>query len=176
MHDVVRKRCCDYMELNADYFQHFVTENFKSYITRKRQPHTHGNHVEIQGNLNSSSIVQEFHLNLAMSEQYCRLFEIYEYSHLPRKTFDCDSTPREAPIRLSYHNGNHYNSVRDPYRATIGIGLGLADLNPGMADQNLMNKAIDESLNETERKMLMDKARLTDYQATDQALLAQVAR
>jgi len=160
MHDVVRKRCCDYMELNADYFQHFVTENFKSYITRKRQPHTHGNHVEIQ----------------AMSEQYCRLFEIYEYSHLPRKTFDCDSTPREAPIRLSYHNGNHYNSVRDPYRATIGIGLGLAELNPGLADQNLMNKAIDESLNETERKMLIDKARLTDYQATDQALLAQVAR
>ena len=113
---------------------------------------------------------------LAMSEQYCRLFEIYEYSHLPRKTFDCDSTPREAPIRLSYHNGNHYNSVRDPYRATIGIGLGLAELNPGLADQNLMNKAIDESLNETERKMLIDKARLTDYQATDQALLAQVAR
>ena len=77
---------------------------------------------------------------------------------------------------ISYHNGNHYNSVRDPYRATIGIGLGLAELNPGMADQNLMNKAIDESLNETERKMLIDKARLTDYQATDQALLAQVAR
>ena len=49
MHDIVRKRCCDYMELNQDYFQHFVTENFKNYIVRKRQPHTHGNHVEIQG-------------------------------------------------------------------------------------------------------------------------------
>ena len=49
MHDVVRKRCCDYMELNKDYFQHFVTENFKNYILRKRQPHTHGNHIEIQG-------------------------------------------------------------------------------------------------------------------------------
>ena len=63
MHDVVRTRCCDYMELNQDYFQHFITENFQHYIRRKRQPHTHGNHVEIQ----------------AMSEQYCRLFEIYEY-------------------------------------------------------------------------------------------------
>lgn len=35
---------------------------------------------------------------------------------------------------------------------------------------------MEESLNETERRMLLDKAQLTDYQATDQALLAQVAR
>ena len=53
-----------------------------------------------------------------MSEQYCRLFEIYEYSTTPKKTFEF--TPddgadqggsSQAPIRLSYHNGNHYNSV-----------------------------------------------------------------
>lgn len=160
MHDVVRKRCCDYMELNKDYFQHFVTENFKNYILRKRQPHTHGNHIEIQ----------------AMSEQYCRLFEIYEYSHIPRNVDYTESPPIEAPIRLSYHNGNHYNSVRDPYRASIGVGLGIAGLNPGQADESLMTTAVEESLNETERRMLLDKAKMTDYQATDQALLAQVAR
>ena len=45
-----------------------------------------------------------------------------------------ESAKSEAPIRLSYHNGNHYNSVRDPYRATIGIGLGIAGLNPGSAE------------------------------------------
>lgn len=49
MHVVVRKSCCDYMEMNQDYFQHFITEDFERYIRRKRQPHTHGNHVEIQG-------------------------------------------------------------------------------------------------------------------------------
>lgn len=163
MHVVVRKSCCDYMEMNQDYFQHFITEDFEHYIRRKRQPHTHGNHVEIQ----------------AMSEQYCRLFEIYEYSTTPKKTFEftdeMDAEP-QAPIRLSYHNGNHYNSVRDPYRATIGLGLGIAGLNEGGAETSLMNQAIEASVNETERRMLLDKAKLTDYQATDQALLAQVAR
>jgi len=164
MHEVVRKSCCDYMEMNQDYFQHFITENFEHYIRRKRQPHTHGNHVEIQ----------------AMSEQYCRLFEIYEYSTTPKKTFEftdeADQGATQAPIRLSYHNGNHYNSVRDQYRATIGLGLGIAGLNAGSADDSLIDQAIEASVNETERRMLLDKAKLTDYQATDQALLAQVAR
>lgn len=60
-----------------------------------------------------------------MSEQYGRLFEIYEYSHIPIKTFQCSEETDNPPIRLSYHNGNHYNSVRDPYRATIGEFLYL---------------------------------------------------
>lgn len=92
------------MELNADYFRDWVTEDFSSYIVRKRILHTHGNHIELQ----------------AMSEQYGRLFEIYEYNHNPFKTFQCTEETDNPPIRLSYHNGNHYNSVRDPYRATIG--------------------------------------------------------
>ena len=46
----------------------------------------------------------------------------------------------------------------------------------GQADESLMSTAVEESLNETERRMLLDKAKMTDYQATDQALLAQVAR
>lgn len=29
------------------------------------------------------------------------------------------------PIRLSYHHGNHYNSLVDPRRLTIGAGLGF---------------------------------------------------
>ena len=38
-----------------------------------------------------------------------------------------------APIRLSYHGGVHYNSVVDPYKATIGVGLGLAGYKPGVS-------------------------------------------
>jgi hypothetical protein len=30
-----------------------------------------------------------------------------------------------APLRLAYHRGNHYNSVRDPREHTVGVGLGL---------------------------------------------------
>lgn len=32
------------------------------------------------------------------------------------------------PIRLSYHHGNHYNSLVDPRRQTIGAGLGFSSL------------------------------------------------
>ena len=32
------------------------------------------------------------------------------------------------PVRLSYHHGNHYNSVVDPRRLTVGAGLGFSSL------------------------------------------------
>ena len=38
-----------------------------------------------------------------------------------------------APIRLSYHAGVHYNSVVNPFQATIGVGLGLAGHKPGVS-------------------------------------------
>lgn len=40
-----------------------------------------------------------------------------------------------APIRLSYHGGVHYNSIVDPYAATIGVGLGLAGHKPGVREK-----------------------------------------
>ena len=42
-----------------------------------------------------------------------------------------------APIRLSYHGRIHYNSVVDPYAATIGVGLGLAGHQPGVRNTPL---------------------------------------
>lgn len=125
MHDVIRHRCCDYMALNADYFRNWVTENFEDYISRKRLLHTHGNHIELQ----------------AMSELYLRKFEIFEYrferpffhlqflnhslSPIANQTFDCSEPSHYTPIRLSYHNGNHYNSIRNPLQASIGIHLSI---------------------------------------------------
>jgi hypothetical protein len=38
-----------------------------------------------------------------------------------------------APLRLSYHGSIHYNSVVDPFKATIGVGLGLAGHKPGVS-------------------------------------------
>lgn len=38
-----------------------------------------------------------------------------------------------APIQLSYHGSIHYNSVVDPYKATVGVGLGLAGHKPGVS-------------------------------------------
>lgn len=46
-----------------------------------------------------------------------------------------------APIRLSYHYGNHYNSVIDPENPSVGVGLGLPQLsNPALE----MERAIEE--------------------------------
>lgn len=49
------------------------------------------------------------------------------------------------PIRLSYQRNSHYNSIVDPHKATIGVGLGLPSFSPGAADKSLMNDAIRQS-------------------------------
>lgn len=49
------------------------------------------------------------------------------------------------PIRLSYQRGSHYNSIVDPYKATIGVGLGLPAYNPGSADRQLVSDAVRQS-------------------------------
>lgn len=49
---------------NADYFSKFVTEDFDSYIRRKKNDYCHGNNVEMQ----------------ALSEMYNRPIEVYVYS------------------------------------------------------------------------------------------------
>eukprot|EP00731_Ephydatia_muelleri_P001252 Em0001g1252a len=82
-----------------------------------------------------------------------------------------------APIRLSYHGGIHYNSVVDPHTATIGVGLGLAGHKPGLADKTLINGALRESENVfLEQAMLEDKLRTTDWEATYEAVEDAVAR
>jgi OTU domain-containing protein 5 len=49
------------------------------------------------------------------------------------------------PIRLSYQRGSHYNSIVNPYKATIGVGLGLPSFSPGSADRELISDAVRQS-------------------------------
>lgn len=81
------------------------------------------------------------------------------------------------PIRLSYHRGVHYNSLVDPFKATVGVGLGLPGFVPGQADKKLMGDAMRQS-EETliEQTMLEDKVKATDWEATNEAIEEQVAR
>lgn len=115
----------DYMEKNRDYFSQYVTENFSDYIQRKRSDHIHGNHIEIQ----------------AMSELFNRAIQVFDYSNDPINIFQGASENENEPIRLSYHRNTHYNSIVDPYKATIGVGLGLPAFTPGLAEKTLMEKA-----------------------------------
>lgn len=167
MHDDVRRLCLDYMEKNSDHFSQFVTEDFHDYIARKRRRDAHGNHVELQ----------------AISEIYSRPIEIYEYCTEPRNIsssrLDASSPSGDAnpPIRLSYHGAVHYNSVIDPTKATVGVGLGLPGYTPGAADRNLINEAIQKSeVQLIEDAMLSDKIKMTDYERTEQEISDQIAR
>uniref|UniRef100_A0A8C1X9S2 ubiquitinyl hydrolase 1 n=1 Tax=Cyprinus carpio TaxID=7962 RepID=A0A8C1X9S2_CYPCA len=161
MHDEVRKQCMDYLTKNADYFSSYVTEDFTTYINRKRKNNCHGNHIEMQ----------------AMAEMYNRPVEVYQYGIEPINTFHGIQENNDEPIRVSYHKNIHYNSVVNPYKASIGVGLGLPSFKPGYADQCLMKNAIKTSEESwIEQQMLEDKKRATDWEATNEAIEEQVAR
>ncbi|XP_044162401.1 OTU domain-containing protein 5 isoform X3 [Bufo gargarizans] len=161
MHEVVRKHCMDYLMKNADYFSSYVTEDFTTYINRKRKNNCHGNHIEMQ----------------AMAEMYNRPVEVYQYETEPINTFHGIQQNEDEPIRVSYHRNIHYNSVVNPNKATIGVGLGLPSFKPGYADQSLMKNAIRTSEESwIEQQMLEDKKRATDWEATNEAIEEQVAR
>ncbi|CDW52058.1 OTU domain containing protein [Trichuris trichiura] len=130
----------------------------------KSQETAHGNHVELQ----------------AIAEMYNRPIEVYQYNTStvvktpPINTFFTNSSASTAPIRLSYHRSSHYNSVVDPYNATVGVGLGLPQFFPGLADRNLMSEATLVSEKDAiEQAMLKDKLQATDWEATDAQLQQQ---
>ena len=56
----------------------------------------------------------------------------------PINTFSCSYKTDNEPIRISYHRNTHYNSIVDPYKATIGVGLGLPGLQPGVSCNRLL--------------------------------------
>ena len=117
---------------DKEHFSQFITdEPFDQYIERKRKDGVHGNNPEIQ----------------AISELFNRPIEVYvpENGASPLNIFHAEYKTSDTPIRLSYHDGNHYNAVIDPLVPTAGLGLGLPGLQPGLADKMQMSKAITES-------------------------------
>lgn len=160
MHSVLRKLCIDYIAKNSDYYSHYVTEDFGEYLKRKSLDHSHGNHIEIQ----------------AMSEMFNRPIEVYHYSSEPINIFQGVTNERE-PIRLSYHRSVHYNSIVNPYKPTVGVGLGLPTHDSDQTDRSLLEKAIRISDEDAiEKAMLEDKLIASDWEATTKAIEQQVAR
>ncbi|KAK0603266.1 hypothetical protein LWI29_003198 [Acer saccharum] len=125
-YDLVRQMSIDYMERERDHFSQFITEGFTSYCKRKRRDKVYGNNVEIQ----------------ALSEMYNRPIHIYSYTTEPINIFHGSYRTDTPPIRLSYHHGNHYNSLVDPRRLTVGAGLGFSCLRGTNADKDQVKAAI----------------------------------
>lgn len=63
----------------------------------------------------------------------------------PINIFQSEYKTSDIPIRLAYHDGNHYNAIVDPFLPTAGLGLGLPGLEPGLADKLQMQRAKQES-------------------------------
>jgi len=159
MHDEVRKRCIEYMEKERDHYSQFVSEDFNEYIARKKKDKCYGNNMEIQ----------------AITEIFNRPIEVYAYGQTdPINIFHNSYQTDNSPMRLSYHHGNHYNSVIDPKNPSVGVGLGLPGLKPGLADQLQLEKAMVESVEET---MVAEFKKDSDWEMTqnelEQAILRQ---
>ena len=185
---------------NGDYFSQYMTEDFTAYVSRKRLENVHGNHIEMQ----AMSEMYNRHIEVyCYSIGKLHLFFLYILllflpsiagnmclTHLsllavcllharaePINIFHGALKTDNEPIRLSYHRGVHYNSLVDPFKATVGVGLGLPGFVPGQADNKLMGDAMRQS-EEThiEQAMLEDKVKATDWEATNEAIEEQVAR
>jgi OTU domain-containing protein 5 len=131
MHYEVRQRCCDFMAKDEAHFSQFINDEiFTDYVERKRQDGVHANNPEIQ----------------AIAELFSRPVEVYteESGPEPINIFQSDYKD-QFPIRLSYHDGNHYNAIVDPLVPTAGLGLGMPGLKPGLADKLQLSKAIIRS-------------------------------
>lgn len=148
MHMEVRGHCLDFMEREAAHFRDFVAdEEFHEYIDRKRTEGVHGNHTEIQ----------------AMSELYNRSILVFVPNHgiEPINIFHSEYKGVDAPIRLCYMDGNHYNAVIDPLLPTAGLGLGLPGLQPGLADKLQLEEAkkiSDESAMEEKMRLALEES------------------
>ncbi|CAA6663748.1 unnamed protein product [Spirodela intermedia] len=154
--DMVRQMCIDYMERERDHFSQFVTEGFTSYCKRKRRDKVYGNNMEIQ----------------ALSEMYNRPIHIYSYSTEPINIFHGGYGTDTPPIRLSYHRGNHYNSVVDP-RLNIDKDQVKAAIK-AQQDQQIDNALLAEGrfysdleLTEKEIERMVMEASRAEYLAKD---------
>ncbi|KAG1369715.1 OTU domain-containing protein 5-B [Cocos nucifera] len=125
-YDMARQMCIDYMEKERDHFSQFITEGFTSYCKRKRRDKVYGNNVEIQ----------------AFAEMYNRPIHIYSYSTEPINIFQGSYNTDVPPIQLSYHHGNHYNSLVDPCQLSIGAGLGFSSLRGRNVSKDQVKAAI----------------------------------
>ncbi|KAL3695624.1 hypothetical protein R1sor_009700 [Riccia sorocarpa] len=150
MYDETRQMVIDYMEKERDHFSQFVTESFTAYCKRKRRDKVYGNNLEIQ----------------AMAEMYNRPIHIYSYSMEPINIFHGSYETDLPPIRLSYHRGNHYNSLIDPSRPAIGAGLGFGSLRGSNVDREQVKAAL-----KAQQDQQIDKALLcSDLELTEQEI------
>ena len=98
-HETIRKKICDYIMVERDYFGPYITERtFENYLNTMRLDGTWGGNLELQ----------------AFSEFYRKTIEIYTDSPIPEAHHvfgeAYSQASQERPIRLLFR-GRHYESL-----------------------------------------------------------------
>ncbi|KAL3324895.1 hypothetical protein AABB24_038813 [Solanum stoloniferum] len=115
----------------------------------------YGNNVEIQ----------------ALSEMYNRPIHIYSYSTEPINTFHGSYNTDSPPVRLSFHHGNHYNSLVDLRRLTVGAGLGFSSLQGRNVDKDQVKAAIKAQQDQQIDNALLAEGRFySDLELTEKEI------
>lgn len=80
-------------------------------------------------------------------------------------------------VILNKQRGSHYNAILNPYKFSVGEGLGLPGYRADEPDHRQLKDAVrlSEDL-EIEQTMFEDKLKTTDWEATNEAIEEQIAR
>jgi OTU domain-containing protein 5 len=135
-HALVRSKCMDYMQMEAEYFQPYVLgdmNDFLRYVEAKRMDGVWGDDPEIQ----------------AVCELYDRPAEIWAYDRIQGaqklSTFHESGLNAHKPMRISYYGGGHYNSVEGPdFEANLNLSP------PGELEMSRMRQRISRTESATQ--------------------------
>jgi len=153
-----RKQICDYIFHNREDFEPFIEDDepFEAYLTRMRRNATWGGHLEIQ------ACCMLYQVNITIHQLNQARWEL-NYPGMPTRT-----------IHFSYHQGQHYSSVRmigDVNRsgAPQSIELQIKSRNP--TAQKQQKKQDDIVIPTEEELIIMDHTNCCNIAFIRQVLL-----
>ena len=101
-HQLIRKRCCDYIELEKNYYKEYIANKegsatLTAYIRKMRKDGVWGGNIEL----------------MALTELYRKTIEVYHSGPQPDHVFgdEYNLDEKEEPIRLHFRGRNHYESL-----------------------------------------------------------------
>lgn len=102
-HPVYRQKTVQYIEEHKDFFAPFIVqESFENYCKRMKQLGTWAGNLELQ------AVSMCFNVNIVVHQLNMPKYEIANHSNA-------------RTIHLSYHNGEHYNSVRPMTKKVVQL-------------------------------------------------------
>lgn len=196
-HMIIREKCMDYIQAEREFFEKFIEGNFDKYIEMKRKSGVWGDDVELQAiseiynrpieiYSGDTKPLKTFHENEdsfknADLSQTGKNLKKESLSNLSSRqiegnqlnlSFNPSKKKKKIyPIRLSYHGGEHYNSIiptKMNFDVWTSFKNALISLKPGVFEEaqilslvnnKKQNKEEASSLNSINEASHIDKSR-----------------